>query len=115
MSNIYLNFDFLNVKKLPSVQFWEAATHALSLHSILKFLVATSISDAWEEKCVWLFHYFHFESNYGVLKSKSLCILLNKNINFDKNETESKMENPTHSFRDTSLVPQLIIRIRYQK
>ena len=29
------------------------------------------------------------------LKLKSPCILLNKNINFKKNETESKMENPT--------------------
>ena len=26
-----------------------------------------------------------------------------KNINFNKNETESKMENPTHSFRETNL------------
>ena len=43
-----------------------------------------------------------------VLKSKSLCILSNKNINFDKNETELKMENPKHSFRDTNLVLQLI-------
>ena len=48
---------------------------------------------------MWLFYYFHFESNY-VLKSKSPCILLNKNINFNKNETELKMENPTNSFRD---------------
>ena len=37
-----------------------------------------------------------------------LCIILNKNINFNKNETESKMENPTHSFRETNLVLQLI-------
>ena len=29
---------------------------------------------------------------------------LNKNINFNKNETEPKMENPTHSFRETNLV-----------
>ena len=35
-------------------------------------------------------------------------ILLNKNIYFNKNETESKMENPTHSFRETNLVCQLI-------
>ena len=40
------------------------------------------------------------------LKSKNPCILLNKNINFIKNETESKMENPTHSFRETNLVLQ---------
>ena len=39
---------------------------------------------------------------------KRPCILLNKNINFNKNETESKMENPTHSFRETDLVLQLI-------
>ena len=32
-------------------------------------------------------------------------ILLNKNLNFNKNETKSKMENPTHSFRETNLVP----------
>ena len=38
---------------------------------------------------------------YVVLKSKSPWILLNKNINFKKNETESKMENPTHSSRRT--------------
>ena len=31
-----------------------------------------------------------------------------QNINFDKNETELKMENPTHSFRETHLVLQLI-------
>ena len=43
--------------------------------------------------------YFNFERNYDVLKSKSPYILLNKNINFHKNETESKMENPAHNFR----------------
>ena len=36
-----------------------------------------------------------FVLNYDVFKSKSPCFLLNKNINFI-NETESKMENPTH-------------------
>ena len=34
-----------------------------------------------------LFYYFNFEQNYEVSKSKSLCILFNKNINFNKNET----------------------------
>ena len=57
---------------------------------------------------MWLFYYFNFERNYDVLKSKSPCSLLNKNINFNKNGTESKMENPTHSFRETKLVLQLI-------
>ena len=32
---------------------------------------------------MWLFYYFNFERNY-LLKSKSPCTLLNKNINFKK-------------------------------
>ena len=46
--------------------------------------------------------------NYDVLKLKSPCFLLKKNINFNKNETESKMEDLTHNFRETILVLQLI-------
>ena len=56
---------------------------------------------------MWLFYCFNFERNY-VLKSKSPCILLNKNINFNKNDMELKLENPTHSFRENDLVLQLI-------
>ena len=37
------------------------------------------------------------------MTSKSPYFLLNKN----KNETESKMANPTHNFREKKLVPQL--------
>ena len=51
---------------------------------------------------MWLFYYFDFERNYDVLKSNNPCILLNKNINFKKNETEWKMENPTHLIKDAS-------------
>ena len=42
------------------------------------------------------FYYFDIERNCGDLKSKSPCILLNKmiNINFNKNDMESKTENP---------------------
>ena len=57
---------------------------------------------------MWLFYYFNFEKNYDVLKSKIPYILLNKNINFNKNETESKMENPTHSFGETNFALELI-------
>ena len=35
-------------------------------------------------------------------------ILLNKKIKFNKNGTESKMENAAHSFRETNLVHRLI-------
>ena len=55
-----------------------------------------------------IFCYFNFERNYDILKSKSPCILLDKNINFNKNETESKMGNPTHSFREGNVLLQLV-------
>ena len=57
---------------------------------------------------MWLFHYFIFERDYDFSKSKRACILLNKNRNFNKKETESKMKNLTHGFRVTKLVLQLI-------
>ena len=57
---------------------------------------------------MWLFYYFNFERNYGVLKSKSQCILFNKNINFNKNKTKWKIEIPTHSFGETNVVLQLM-------
>ena len=44
---------------------------------------------------MWLFYYFNFQRNYDVLKPKSPCILLNKNINFNKNKMEWKI---THIF-----------------
>ena len=53
---------------------------------------------------VCLFYYFNFKSNYDVLKSRGPCIFWNKNINFNKNEFKSKMENPIHSFREMNLV-----------
>ena len=62
--------------------------------------ISTEIKEVWKQNCLcgWLFYCFYFERNYDVLKLKSPCFLLNKNKNFNKNETESKMENPTHSF-----------------
>ena len=53
---------------------------------------------------MWLFNYFYFERNYDVFKSKTPCFMLNKKINFHKDKTKSKMENPTHNFRETNLV-----------
>ena len=39
-------------------------------------------------------------------------LLLNKNINFNKNETESKMENPTHTFKEMNLLEPLFSLVR---
>ena len=59
-----------------------------------------------QQNCEWLFYCFNIERNYDV--SKNLCILLYKNVNFKKNEMQSEMENPAHSFRQTNLVLQLV-------
>ena len=72
-----------------------------------KLLVATWKSEAWEQNCVWIFYYFNFEKNHDILKLKSPYSSWNKKVNFNKNETGSKMENPTHSFREMNLVFQL--------
>ena len=55
------------------------------------------------QKYTRLFYHFNFERIYDVLKSKNPCFSLNKKVNFDKNEAESKMETPTGSFRETNL------------
>ena len=58
---------------------------------------------------MWLFYYYNnFERNYDVLMSKSPYFLLNKIINSNKNETELKMQNPTHTLRETNLLLPLI-------
>ena len=52
----------------------------------------------------------------GFLILKGICFKLKESmhfvekiyINFNKNESESKMGNPTHSFRQMNLVLQLI-------
>ena len=67
-------------------------------HWNLKLLVAFWKSEVWEQNCVWLFYYFNFERNYEVSKSKRSYIWLRKNINFNKNKTKPKMENPSRSF-----------------
>ena len=43
---------------------------------------------------MWLFYYFKFERNYDALKSKSPCILLNKNMNLIKTKRNLKWKTP---------------------
>ena len=104
MSNIYLKVAF--EKKRPTQNFdfpgqFLGSSNSRRYHWIFKLFVATWKSEVWGQNCVWLFYPFYYERNYDVLKSKSQCCLLNKNINFNKNETGSIMENPTHTFKDT--------------
>ena len=52
------------------------------------------------------------ETSFDALKPKSPCFLLNKNIKSNKNETESKIDNPTHSFIEMKHVLQLVYELR---
>ena len=117
MSNIHLkvtieknrssqNCVILSLKICLWVSFRELQLTQISLN-FKTFFCNLKIKGLRAELCV-IFYYFSFERNYDILKSKSLCILFNKNINFDKNKTESKMENPTHSFKETNLMLQFI-------
>ena len=117
MSNIYLkvtvekkwrsqNFDFLSLKILSLGQFLGYPTLADIIEfSIFLFQLKNQKS---ESKIVCGFSITYFGKNYGVLKLESPCFLLSKNINFNKNETKLKMENPTNSFREMNYVLQLV-------
>ena len=92
MLNIYLKvtvdtfskLQFSGFKNLSPGDFFGSSNSRR--YQILKYFVATSESEVWKQSCVWPFHYFNFETNYGVLKSKSPCILLYRNINFLRDE-----------------------------
>ena len=117
MSNIYLkvtvekkwrsqNFDFLSLKILSLGQFLGYPTLADIIEfSIFLFQLKNQKS---ESKIVCGFSITYFGKNYGVLKLESPCFLLSKNTNFNKNETKSKMENPTNNFREMNYVLQLV-------
>ena len=119
MSNVYFkvtteknwrsqNFNFLSLKNLSPSQFLGKPRLTQISFNFKNSCWNSKIREIWEQNCVWLFYYFNLERNYEVLKSKSSCILLNKNINFNKNETKSKMDNPTTSFRETNFALQPI-------
>ena len=116
MSNVYLKVTIETFSKLRFSAFKKFVTRSvfgeLQLTQVsLNFKASCcnlKIRGLGAKMCVWLFYYFNFKRNYDVLKSKSPCILLNRNINFNKNETESQMENPIHSFRETNLTLQHI-------
>ena len=113
MSNIYLkvtideksrskNFDFLSLKKFVTRSiFAELKITKISLNFKLKNHRPGS-------KTVSGFSIILILKGIKVLKLKSPSILLNKNINFNKSKTESKIENPKHSFRETNLALQLV-------
>ena len=114
MSNIYLKVTIETFSKPRFYGFKECVIRSsfgelqLTLISLnFKTSTCNQKSDVWEQNCVWLFNILILKA-VMTLKSKSWCILLNKNIKFNTNGKKSKMENPTHSFRGTNLVLQLV-------
>ena len=87
------NFDFPGLKNLPPGQFWEFQLTQIS--SNFKTSCGNLQIRSLRVKLCVAFLLFYFWKSYDVLKSNSPWILLNKYIKFNKNETESKMENPT--------------------
>ena len=60
-------------------------------------------------KRLWHFKVKQSRLFVGILKSNTPpWFLWNKNINFNKNKTELKMENPTHIFWEMNLMLQLV-------
>ena len=101
-------FDFLILKNFSPGQFL-GSSNSRRYHWIFKTSCCNlKVRGLGVKLCPDFLFFFNFERNYDVLKSKNPCILLNRNINFNKNETESKLKNPTYRFREMNLVPQLI-------
>ena len=87
------NLDFLGLKDIPPGQFLGAPTHA----DIIEFQNLKIRRMGAKMYVAFLLFWFWKElSSFKV-------ILLNKKINF-----VSKLENPTHSFRETYIVLQLL-------
>ena len=106
MSNIYLNFPIeknwhyqkLSFSKFRRFVFGKPQLTQISLN--FKASCCNSNVRDLQAKGVWVFCYFNFEKNYDIFKSKDPWFLLNKKLNFNKNEMESKIEDTTHGFRE---------------
>ena len=82
------------------INLWRAQTHRdiIGFQNILLQLRNHSLIDKFV---------FNFSIILVLKEMKNLpktpCILSNKNVKFNKNETQSKMLTFTHTFRDTTL------------
>ena len=104
------DFDFSSGPRLFYSSFWGVPTHA-DVIEFSNFLLRIKTQKRLAAKLCVAYYYFSFERNYDVLKSKGPRV--EKNINFNRNETESKTENPTHSSRDMKQCASVRIKIAY--
>ena len=100
------NVDFVSLKSSSPCQFL-GSSNSRRYHWMFKLIVAT-----WKSE-FWAFLLFLLWKELRLL-SQSPCFLLSKNKSFNRNEAESKMENPTHSFREMNHMLQLVKALRIQ-
>ena len=99
------NFNFLGLKHFAPGQFWGAPSHG-HIIEFYTFLLQLKNHASWSKtRCVFSIILI-LRGVIFFLKSKRPSILLTKNVNFNKNERESKMENPTQGFREKGFVLQ---------
>ena len=100
------NFNFLSLNYLSLGQFLQSP-NSRRYHWNLKHPVLTENNQRSGSKTV-VFSIISILKGIMFSSQRVHAFCLNKNINFIKNETESKMENLTHSFREMNPVLQLI-------
>ena len=100
------NFNFLSLNYLSLGQFLQSP-NSRRYHWNLKRPVLTENNQRSGSKTV-VFSIISILKGIMFSSQRVHAFCLNKNINFIKNETESKMENLTHSFREMNPVLQLI-------
>ena len=112
MPNMYLkvtieqNWRFLSLKNSSPGQF--LVSFNPRSHWILELLITSWNSEVLKQERVWICHHFNFKWNYDVLKSKSPWFFVQQKYNFNKIVMQSKIENPTHAFREADSVLQFI-------
>ena len=118
MSSIYLkvtvekkwrtqNSNFLSSKSSFPGQFL-GSSNSCGYHWLLKLLVENLKIRGLVAKLCLAFLLFLFWKELWSFNVKESMLFVNKNIKFNKNETKTKIENPTHSFRKMSHVFQFV-------
>ena len=123
LKNVFYQIDKINsLEKLTFSKLWFFKFEKFDPRSVFGELQLTQISLNFQTSCcnlkirgrgaklcVGCFYYFnYYERSYVWLFKVKESVLLNENINFNNNETESTMENSTYSFRGTYLMLQFV-------
>ena len=105
MSNIYLNSSYW--EKLTNCDFWslkylspgQFLASSISHRYYWTLIFLLQLKSQWSlSKCLCYFC-IQFSKELLCFKVREFMLFFNKTVNFNKNETKLKVENPTCSFR----------------